>query len=97
MEFVFLCISESDQTKHESYLDTITTDEDADNGEWTISSGATLDVETLESLFQHPPICPVAGNTIVVTIGATNFQADEEGYKVTTACNKSGSEEVHGS
>ena len=76
---------------------TITTNADADSGEWTMSSGATLDVETLESLFQHPPICPFAGNTIVVTIDETDFGADEEGYKVTTVCNKSGSEEVHGS
>ncbi len=76
---------------------TITTDANGERGEWTMSSGATLDVETLESLFQHPPICPFAGNTIVVTIGETDFGADEEGYKVTTVCNKSGSEEVHGS
>lgn len=76
---------------------TITTDGDADNGEWTTSSGATLDVTTLESLFQHPPFCPVENNTIVVTIEETDFGADEEGYKITTVCNKSGSEEVHGS
>lgn len=76
---------------------TITTDANGEKGTWTVSSGAALDANTLESLFQEAPICPVAGNTIVVTIGQTNFGADEEGYKVTTVCNKSGSKEVHGS
>lgn len=76
---------------------TITTDENGEKGTWTISQGATLDVATLESLFQHPPICPFAGNTIVVTIRETNLNSDEAGYKVTTVCAKEGSEEVHGS
>lgn len=76
---------------------TITTNDDADFGEWSVSTGATLDKETLESLFQNPPFCPVKGNTIVVTVAQTNFGADEEGYKITTVCDKAGSEEVHGS
>ncbi len=76
---------------------TITTNDEAENGEWTTSTGATLDSDTLDSLFQEPPFCPVAGNTIVVTITETNFSVDEEGYKITTVCDKDGSKEVHGS
>ncbi len=76
---------------------TITTDENAEDGEWSVSNGASLDVGTLNSLFQEPPICPVAGNTITVTITETSFGADEEGYKVATECNKADSKEVHGS
>lgn len=76
---------------------TITTNPEADDGDWTTSSGATLDSTILESLFQNPPFCPVPGNTIVVTIDQTSFGADEEGYKISTVCDKDGSDEVHGS
>ena len=64
-------------------------------GEWSVSSGASLTVAQLEALFQEAPICPVEGNTIVVTIEAVNLGGDDEGYKVSTSCNKSGSKEVH--
>lgn len=74
---------------------TITTDANG-KGTWTVSQGATLTPDDLDALFQEPPICPVAGNTIVVTIDEVNLGGDDEGYKVSTTCNKSGSEEVHG-
>ncbi len=69
----------------------------ADFGEWSASSGATLTVTNLNSFFQKPPICPVAGNTITVTIESSGLGGDDSGYKVSTVCNKTGSKEVHGS
>lgn len=76
---------------------TITTQDDGKNGIWTTSEGASLDTDTLYSLFQDPPVCPLAGNTIVVTVTEVTLNLDEKGYKVTTVCDKSDSNEVHGS
>ena len=76
---------------------TLTTDETGDSGSWTTSAGATLTETELDALFQKAPICPFAGNTIVVTIATAQLQSDDDGYKISTICNKDGSEEVHGS
>ena len=76
---------------------TLTTDDKGDTGEWTASSGATLTDTDLKKLFQKPPICPMKNNTIVVTIDAAQLTTDDDGYKITTICNKAGSTEVHGS
>lgn len=76
---------------------TLTTDANGDTGAWTTSSGATLTADDINELFQKPPICPYANNTIVVTIATAQLQSDDDGYKITTICNKDGSEEVHGS
>lgn len=76
---------------------TLTTDDKGDTGEWTASSGATLSATELNKLFQKPPICPMKNNTIVVTIDAAQLTDEDDGYKITTICNKDGSEEVHGS
>lgn len=76
---------------------TLTTDENGDTGTWTASSGATLTSSDLYTLFQKPPFCPYGGNTIVVTVNTAQINSDDDGYKITTVCNKEGSKEVHGS
>ncbi len=76
---------------------TLTTNGEADFGTWSASQGATLSPETLYTLFQKPPICPYKNNTIVVTIENSNINSEDDGYKISTICDKDGSQEVHGS
>ena len=77
---------------------TLETDSEGESGRWTLSEGSAVTETELNDLFQKPPICPYAGNTIVVTISEPEIVGSEEtGYKVTTICNKEGSKEVHGS
>lgn len=76
---------------------TLTTDANADTGTWSVSDGATLSADELYKLFQEPPYCPYENNTIVVTIDTAQIKSEDDGYKVSTVCNKEGSKEVHGS
>ena len=77
---------------------TLETDAKGEGGKWTISEGSVVTEAELKGLFQKPPICPYAGNTIVVTIKDPEIgNSEETGYKVTTVCNKKDSKEVHGS
>lgn len=84
-------------TLKEGDVYTLTTDDDAEKGTWSVSEGATLSAEFLEQMFQHAPYCPVANNTIVTTIVELQINSEEEGFKISTVCDKAGSEEVHGS
>ncbi len=76
---------------------TLTTDENAETGVWTASAGATLTADQLYTLFQKPPFCPYENNTIVVTVDTAQITSEDDGYKITTICDKEGSKEVHGS
>ncbi len=76
---------------------TLTTDENGEKGTWSVSDGATLSPDDLSQLFQNSPFCPFGNNTIVVTIDTAQIQSDDDGYKISTICNRDGSDEVHGS
>ena len=61
------------------------TNDDGDGGEWTTTPNG-ISSATLEDLFQKVPYCPVAGNSIEVTISAVTIDAEESGFKVDTVC-----------
>ena len=62
---------------------TLTTNGTGDNGTW--DSAATT--AGIDKLFQKAPYCPVKGAAISVTIAAAGTGAEEDGWKITTACN----------
>lgn len=74
---------------------TLTTNGEADGGAWT---GGTADqVKILGELFQEVPYCPVANNTITVTVAKADLAASEaESFKITTVCAGTGDDpEAH--
>ena len=64
---------------------TLTTNGTSDGGTWAVTTTATatnkISDTSIAALFQKAPYCPVASNTITVTVAASGIGGEEDGFK----------------